>query len=139
MSSGLEGMSDIVNALLVRANTVLLARRSSERRTYPNCWSFPGGQVETGESLDDALVRELQEEVGLCPLAYRKLGTIGEPNPQINGDVVYHMYAVSAWIGGEPGIVGDEHSKIEWFSVDAACLLQDLALAEYVTILHKLL
>jgi hypothetical protein len=53
--------------------------------------------------------------------------------------IVYHMYAVSAWIGGEPSIVGDEHSKIEWFSVDGASLLQDLALPEYVTILHKLL
>jgi 8-oxo-dGTP diphosphatase len=131
-------MIDIVKALLVRANTVLLARRNSGRSIYPNCWSFPGGHVEIGESLDDALARELQEEVGLTPIAYGKVGTIIEPNPQINGDVVYHMYAVSAWAGGEPGIIGDEHSEIQWFSVDAACALQDLALAEYVAILHKL-
>ena len=104
-------MTDIVNALLLRANTVLLAREL-ERTAYPNCWSFPGGHVELGKSLDDALVRELQEEVGLTPVAYRKLGTISEPNSQINGDVVYHMYAVNTWKGGEPGIVGDEHSEI---------------------------
>ena len=98
-------MTDIVNALLFRNKTVLLARRSSRRRTYPNCWSFPGGHVEAGETLDDALARELQEEMGLTPLVFRKIGTIIEPNPQINNEVVYHMYAVSAWSGGE----GQQH------------------------------
>jgi hypothetical protein len=39
---------------------------------------------------------------------------------------------------GEPGVVGDEHSEMRWFSIDAACALQDLALAEYVQILDKL-
>ena len=61
-----------------------------------------------------------------------------EPTPQVNGAVVYHFFAVSAWAGGEPRIVGDEHSEIRWFSIDAACVLSDLALPEYTTILHKL-
>jgi hypothetical protein len=35
-------------------------------------------------------------------------------------------------------MVGDEHSEIRWFSIDAACALPDLALPEYAAILHKL-
>ena len=57
-------MKDIVKAMLLRGTNVLLARRSSGRRNYPDRWSFPGGHVETGEALDDALMRELQEEIG---------------------------------------------------------------------------
>jgi 8-oxo-dGTP diphosphatase len=132
-------MKDIVKAMLLRGTNVLLARRSSERRNYPNRWSFPGGHVETGEALDDALMRELQEEIGLTPLVFRKIGGITEPDPSINSDVLYHMYVVNAWAGGEPSIVGDEHSEIPWFSIQAACTPQDLALAEYVPILRKLL
>ena len=132
-------MKDIVKAILLRGSNVLLARRSSGRRNYPDRWSFPGGHVETGEALDDALVRELQEEIGLTPLVFWKIREIIEPNPSINGDALYHMYAVNSWAGGEPNIVGDEHSEIRWFSIHAACALQHLALDEYVPILPKLL
>jgi 8-oxo-dGTP diphosphatase len=83
-------MKDIVKAMLLRGTNVLLARRSSERRNYPDRWSFPGGHVETGEALDDALMRELQEEIGLTPLVFRKIGGITEPDPSINSDVLYH-------------------------------------------------
>ena len=132
-------MQDIVNALFVRRDEVLLARRSPHRRTYPNRWSFPGGHVEPGETLDDALVRELREEVSVTPLAFRKLGTLSEPQPRLNGDVVYHFYAVSGWAGGEPRIVDNEHSELRWFGIDTACALPDLALPEYSAMLRKLI
>jgi 8-oxo-dGTP diphosphatase len=132
------GMQDIVNAVLVRSGAVLLSRRSPERKTYPDCWSFPGGHVETGESLVDALVRELREEIGVTPLCFKRVGAMTEPTPRINGDVVYHFFAVSAWAGGEPRLIGDEHSEIRWVGIDAACALPDLALSEYAAILQKL-
>jgi 8-oxo-dGTP diphosphatase len=131
-------MQDIVNAVLVRSGAVLLSRRSPERKTYPDCWSFPGGHVESGESLVDALVRELQEEVGVTPLLFKKVGAIIEPTPQINGDVVYHFFAVSDWTGGEPRIIGDEHSEVRWFRIGDACTLPGLALPDYKPILRKL-
>ena len=132
-------MKDFVKAMLLRGTNALLARRSSGRRNYPDRWSFPGGHVETGETLDDTLVRELQEEIKLTPLVFWKIGEIIEPNPMINCDVLYHMYAVNAWAGGEPSIVGNEHSEIRWFGIHAAAALQHLALAEYLPILRTLL
>jgi ADP-ribose pyrophosphatase YjhB (NUDIX family) len=39
-------MKDIVKAMLLRGTNVLLARRSSGRRNYPDRWSFPGGLLK---------------------------------------------------------------------------------------------
>lgn len=44
---------------------ILLSRRPSHMRTFPGIWVTPGGHVDQGESLEAAVVRELQEETGL--------------------------------------------------------------------------
>jgi mutator protein MutT len=89
---------------------VLLARRSPHRSTYPGLWSFPGGHVEQGETLAEALVREVQEEVGVTPTTFSFLGTIADRNTAESDPATYHMYAVTVWDGGEPALRGDEHT-----------------------------
>jgi 8-oxo-dGTP diphosphatase len=127
---------DIVNALLIRQELVLLAKRSPRRKAYPNLWSFPGGHVEKGESLAKALDRELREEIGVAPIDYKLLGTIADPNTAKDDPVTYHMYAVTAWRGGEPTIIDDEHTELRWFKLAAAISLADLAVAEYRPLLQ---
>ncbi len=56
-----------VAAILQRADgRVLLAQRSD----YPESWQFPQGGVDRGESPDEAVRREVLEEVGLSPATY---------------------------------------------------------------------
>ena len=129
-------MRDIVNALLIRQGLGLLAKRSPRRKAYPNLWSFPGGHVEKGESLAKALDRELREEIGVAPIDYKLLGTIADPNTAKDDPVTYHMYAVTAWRGGEPTIIDDEHTELRWFKLAAAISLADLAVAEYRPLLQ---
>jgi 8-oxo-dGTP diphosphatase len=69
----------VVAALIEQGGRILLSRRRPDQ-SLPDCWEFPGGKVEPGESPDAALVREIEEELG-CTVA---VGAIFE--------VVFHAY-----------------------------------------------
>jgi 8-oxo-dGTP diphosphatase len=55
----------VVAAALVGSDGRVLLQRRAEGRTMAGLWEFPGGKVEPGETPEDALVRELREELGL--------------------------------------------------------------------------
>jgi 8-oxo-dGTP diphosphatase len=62
-------LTEIACAAFLRDGFILLAKRASHKTWYPNRWDLIGGHVETGESVENALVREAREEVGLIPYA----------------------------------------------------------------------
>lgn len=61
----LEGAPTLVTAAVIRERqTVLLARRAHGEK-LAGLWEFPGGKLESGESLASCLQRELREELGV--------------------------------------------------------------------------
>jgi len=54
----------VVAAVVVRGDRVLLSRRPPGKH-LAGLWEFPGGKVEEGETPEEALVREVREEVGV--------------------------------------------------------------------------
>ena len=126
-------MPDIVNAVLLGSQGILLGRRSADRRAYPNRWSFPGGHVEAGESFESALKREIQEELGLTLRWFSFLASIEVENPAAS----FHLYTVTAW-DGHPTIRDREHTELRWFTLQQAHALDDLALEAYRPLLRAL-
>jgi mutator protein MutT len=55
---------DVVAGLIVQEGLLLVCQRK-ENATFPLKWEFPGGKVETNEAHEDALRRELMEELGI--------------------------------------------------------------------------
>lgn len=52
-------------SIILNADKVLLVRRSENLKYYPGSWSLPCGKVDSNESIEDAVNRELLEETGL--------------------------------------------------------------------------
>jgi 8-oxo-dGTP diphosphatase len=127
-----EQIARTVGALFIRVDgKVLLGLRAPTKKVWPNHWDTIGGRVEDGESLERALVREAQEEIGVTPVEFRLVATVRERRPDIHGDTLHHVYAVTRWQGGEPANVCDEHTEIRWFSVGEMLLLTNIVDSDY--------
>ncbi|TFD10922.1 (deoxy)nucleoside triphosphate pyrophosphohydrolase [Cryobacterium sp. TMT1-2-2] len=99
---------NVVGAVLTRGQTILAARRSSTM-SLPDMWEFPGGKIEANESPEQALLRELDEEL-LCSAEIGALVETTEHEYDF-GVVVLTTYYCSL-IGEEPRLT--EHSEIRW-------------------------
>lgn len=130
-------MQDCACGILVRRDRILLGKRSPGKRLYPDTWDVFGGHRERGETVEATLIRELDEELGIVPTTFRFIEVLAEPDPRKYGDRAYHMYSVREWRGGEPRLLGDEHTEMRWFSVADAIQL-DLALPGYAAIFRGL-
>jgi 8-oxo-dGTP diphosphatase len=103
-----------VSAAIARDGKVLLVRRA--RPPAKGLYSLPGGVVEIGETLHDALRREVREETGM---AIEPLGLAGfretilrDPENRVERHFVILPFA-ARWITGEP-CLNEELSEARW-------------------------
>lgn len=76
-------------------------------------WEFPGGKIERGESAEEALVRELKEELGI---AVRDVSLfLQHCHDYQHANVLLHVFLVNDFLGDAEGREGQ---KIEWKSTD---------------------
>lgn len=97
-----------------RDGKVLLATRS--KPPADQLWSLPGGKVEAGETLEQAALRELEEEVGVTARLVgfnRHVEIFGR---DAAGAVTHHFVVASfvgEWVAGEPQ-TGPEAGAVMW-------------------------
>jgi len=100
-------------------SSVLLALRKPDQH-QGNCWEFPGGKNETGESKEDALARELLEELNVNPTQSEFYYDI--EHDYADKSVHLYFYRVTAFTGDPKG---RENQQIKWFP------LEDIAQLEF--------
>ena len=112
-------------AAISREGRVFRPRRA--RSPAKGFYSLPGGRVEFGESLHQALAREVDEETGL---AIEIIGLAGwrEVLPTAPGAGHYLIMSFAArWVAREPAL-NDELDDYRWIAPDALASLGDLKL-----------
>ncbi len=96
---------------------VLLVRRRNE--PYRDGWAFPGGFVDMGEDLPDAVVREVREETGLSGLDFRQFAAYGDPARDPRGHTVSIVFVAEVSGPPPPVVGGDDAAEARWHSLDA--------------------
>jgi 8-oxo-dGTP diphosphatase len=120
MAPGPSQPSVGVGAVVIRDGRVLLIRRGKE--PLRGRWLVPGGTVELGETLEEAVVREIREETALevSPL---EVLTVFDRIDRQEGRVLYHYVIVDylcEYLSGEPQAGSDAEAV-------ALVAIQDLA------------
>lgn len=103
----------VVGAALVRDGRTFAARRSATM-SEPNRWEFPGGKVEPGESDEQALRRELREELGIEATIHEAVGSATVRRGA--REIVLTVYRAELR-DGEPSAV--EHAETGFFEDSA--------------------
>jgi len=127
----------VVAAALVRADGLILLQQRAPYRAMAGLWEFPGGKVEEGETPEGALVRELEEELGIAVREDRLVPACFASAPVGGRHMVLLLYICREW-AGEPRAL--DASALDWVRVgDMAALDMPPADVPLVELLGKLI
>jgi 8-oxo-dGTP diphosphatase len=107
-----------VGSILIEEGRVLLVKR--QHAPLAGEWSIPGGALEVGETLREAVAREALEETGLTVEPLELLGVFDRVLRDAAGQVQYHYVLIDFLcrrIGGEAA-AGSDAEEVRWFERD---------------------
>ena len=108
-------VTEVAVGVLVQPDGRYLLAQRPEGKPYAGYWEFPGGKLEAGESVEDALARELHEELGIAVTACHRWHTLEHDYP--HAYVRLFFCKVTEWTG-EPH--GREGQAFVWQSLPAS-------------------
>lgn len=106
---------DCVGALLVKDGRILLGRRRDDCDWLAGAWDVFGGHVEEGESGEQAIARELGEELGIVPVGLHYMGCLEAATPE---PWRLRLFRVAGWTGELANLA--EHAELRWCALEDA-------------------
>lgn len=116
-----------VAGVIWKAGRCLLIQRGKEPRKGE--WSLPGGHQEWGETVREAVLREIREETGLEVEVTGLLDVVDAIAPDTDGRIDYHFTLIDfrcEWLSGD-AVAGDDAAAVRW---NTMAELEDLELWE---------
>ena len=104
----------VVAAAIFQNDKVLSVQRAEHEKEYVSLkWEFPGGKVEVGESREEALAREIREELSVDIEVSEFLMTVEHTYPGFH--LTMHVFKC---VLDEGEIALNEHVALKWLSID---------------------
>jgi 8-oxo-dGTP diphosphatase len=127
----------VVAAALTNEDDEILLQRRPDGRSMAGLWEFPGGKVESGESPESALIREIKEEIGV-DLDAKNLIPFTFASENLDGHhLLLLLYICTKW-DGDPAPL--ESPEIAWVKTGAMrALKMPPADAPFIDALEKYL
>lgn len=97
---------------IIEQNSRFLAAHRSHHQSQGLLWEFPGGKIEPGEQPEDALIREINEELGCCIKTGASLTPVIFEYP---GKPIELIPFICCIVEGIP--VPHEHAEIRWIDI----------------------
>ena len=103
-------------AALIDDKRRLLVAKRPEGKHMEGLWEFPGGKIESGESPEEALVRELKEELQVKVTLQDLKPIIFTSHNYDDFHLIMLLYGCTRWYGKPQAV---EHSELKWTYADA--------------------
>jgi 8-oxo-dGTP diphosphatase len=103
-----------VAAVLRHNNSILFLHRL--KKPEPGTWALPGGKIDFGESPENALLRELNEELGINAIIGKLLGVTSFVDAISSTHWISPIYLVTSWTGTPSIQEPDKHDSLIWVS-----------------------
>ena len=95
----------VVCGILIWNDKVLVGKRKSTNQYHPSKWEFPGGKIEDGESVYEAVIREFKEELDIEVYPFHEFRTV-------SNDTINMTPMVVRLEGGKAKLI--EHDEIRF-------------------------
>ena len=106
-----------VAGLCFKENKVLLAKRSSHKKLFPEYWEGCGGQVQSDENFEEAITRKFKEELGIVVKTPKLFKTYEILTPNSNQKKIPGLRFIcffESYFNGKSSQITTEHTEYRW-------------------------
>lgn len=106
-----------IGAVIIRDGMILLEKRKNDPGRGE--WSIPGGLVELGEDIEQAVIREVKEETGLEVVDPEHIDVVNNVTKDRDGKVKYHFVIVDYFVKLRGGILcaSSDADELRWVAL----------------------
>ena len=107
-----------IGAVIIHEGKIALIKRGNE--PGKGKWTIPGGHVELGETLEQAVIRETKEETGLDVENPRLIDVVSNVDLDENGKVKYHYIIIDYFVHVKNGVAqaSSDAAELRWVPFD---------------------
>ncbi len=103
----------VVAGLILQNNKLLICQRPNFK-DHPLKWEFPGGKIKNDETNEEALIREINEELSINILNYEELISYSFNYKDLNKKVFIYFYLVNNFSGK---VINNFHKELKWIEI----------------------